>query len=221
MSEDFYIQWFYRGKKGRAQARVQKFQMYAYLQSWHHTPVLKFLLEGVWVASDFSISGSGNRFKKIPLLWWRCFVLFYSCKCSTSGWNACLLLWVTSFLEGTQLPYVLTVHTPVCLQCLDRVFFPLYLCFCLHHCDILTLRLCGEGGRRLLPPFTLISHNWAVYLEVKNSLRKYFLRSQQDTQPVTASQMEKQLILSKTTMWLLGWLQCKELCQVHKPLLLK
>lgn len=62
-------------KKSIAHAQVQKIQIYAKFQSLHHTPVLKFLLKRVWMASDFSISGSGNRFKKIPLFMMEVFCL--------------------------------------------------------------------------------------------------------------------------------------------------
>lgn len=78
--------------------------------------------------------------------WWRCFVLCYSCKCSNSSWNTCSPLWVTLFLEWTQLPYVCSQCTllPACnvLRFLPPPP-PLYLCFCLQHCDSLASWLWG------------------------------------------------------------------------------
>jgi len=44
---------------------TQKYRRVRFMQNSNR--YLKFILKRVWMASDFSISGSGNRFKKIPL----------------------------------------------------------------------------------------------------------------------------------------------------------
>lgn len=151
------------------------------MQNSNHSTILLYwsfsLKEFEWHLT-FLFLALETDLRKSHSSWWRCFVLCYSCKCSNSSWNTCSPLWVTLFLEWTQLPYVCSQCT-LLIACNVLRFPPppLYLCFCLQHCDSLAFRLWGFFLRkRSLPPFTLISHNRAVHLEdLQSNYRKNWL----------------------------------------------
>lgn len=124
----------FKWKKSEARAEVQKIQIYAKLHSLHRTPALKFLLKRVWMASDFSISGSGDRFKKIPLLVMEVLSRATHASAGTGAAAPALPSESPASWNGHNRHMLLTVPVSDHPQW-SKIFFPLYLCFCLHHSD--------------------------------------------------------------------------------------
>lgn len=105
---------------------------------------------------NFLFLALDTNLRKSPSCWWRCFVLCYSCKCSNSSWNFCSPLKSPCSCDGYIAICVLTGHFSDSLQP-SEIFFPFIYASVYITVGSLAFWL-WHFLRRLLPPFTLISH---------------------------------------------------------------
>lgn len=76
MSGDFKI-WLFQMKKKKEVMHTQKYRRFKFMQNSNQFTIFLYwnVSSKVWMASEFSVSGSGNQFKKISLLLMELFCL--------------------------------------------------------------------------------------------------------------------------------------------------